>query len=284
MRNAVASVLMAGCLAVLSPGPIVGPTAAQDDARRLSHSAGDVWRFQNKFHFSVVIDTEEGVIVTDPISPSAAAWLDEIIASRFAKPVIHLVYSHSHLDSASGGRVFADTATVIAHQNAPAEIHGVVPDYRFSERMTLSSGDHTIELTYLGPGHGTDLTAMVIRPENVAFVVDLISPGRIGYKDFPGVDIGDMIDQIKMVESLDFEILAPGNGRLGTKADLVAGREYLEWLRDTVAAEIKAGKSVDQVVSTLDTSAYSNLLAYDVWRDLNIHGMARWLKESGRVP
>jgi len=25
------------------------------------------------------------------------------------------------------------------------------------------------------------------------------------------------------------------------------------------------------------------MMAYDMWRDLNIQGMARWLRESGRV-
>ncbi|NIP76892.1 MAG: hypothetical protein GTN90_13310, partial [Xanthomonadales bacterium] len=196
---------------------------------------------------------------------------------------IYLIYSHSHLDSASGGSTFANTATVIAHENAPRDIDGVVPDVRFADQMTFTAGAHTVELTYLGPGHGTDLIAMVIRPENVAFVVDLVSPGRIGYKDFPGIDVGDMIEQIKKVESLDFQTLAPGNGRVGTKADVTAMREYLEWLRDAVAAELKAGKSVDEMVDTLDTSAYENLLAYDVWRDLNIQGMARWLTESGAL-
>ena len=259
------------------------PALAQDAERSITNVAGDVWRFQNNFHFSVFVVTGDGVVVTDPINADVAAWLEAEIETRFAKPVTHLVYSHSHGDHASGGAVFADTATVIAQENAPAEIDGVVPDIRFSERMSFTSGDHTFELTSLGPGHGADMLAMVIRPEGVAFIVDVVSPGRLPYKDFPGADIAGLIEQTRRVEALDFEIMAPGHSRLGDKADAVEAREYVEWLRAAVAAELEAGKTVDEVVAGLDTSAYQDWGAYAMWRDLNIQGMARWLKEAGEV-
>jgi glyoxylase-like metal-dependent hydrolase (beta-lactamase superfamily II) len=257
------------------------PALAQD--RALTNVTGDVWRFQNKFHFTVVVVTADGVVVTDPINAEAAAWLEAEIASRFAKPVTHMVYSHSHPDHASGGAVFADTATVIAQENAPPEIDGVAPDIRFSERMSFTSGDHSFELTALGPGHGADMLAMVIRPENVAYVVDVVSPGRLPYKNFPGADIAGLIEQTRRVEALDFDIMSPGHSRLGNKADAVEAREYVEWLRAAVAAELNAGKTVEAIVAGLDTSAWQDWSAYDRWRDLNIQGMARWLKQSGEV-
>ena len=120
------------------------PALAQD--RSITNIAGDVWRFQNKFHFSVFVVTTEGVVVTDPINADVAAWVEAEIASRFGKPVTHLVYSHSHADHASGGAVFADTATVIAQENAPPEIDGVAPDIRFSERMSFTLGDHSFDI------------------------------------------------------------------------------------------------------------------------------------------
>ena len=259
------------------------PAIAQDIKRELTNVTGDVWRFQNKFHFSTVVVTSEGVVVTDPINTEAATWLEAEISARFGKPVTYLVYSHSHGDHASGGAVYADTATVIAQANAPAEIDGVTPDIRFAQAMSFTSGDHSFELTALGPGHGTDMLAMVVRPENVAYVVDVVSPGRLPYKDFPGANIAGLIEQTKAVEALDFEIMSPGHSRLGNKADAVEAREYVEWLRAAVTAELSAGKTADQVVADLDTSAYEGMMAYGMWRDLNIQGMARWLKESGEV-
>jgi hypothetical protein len=127
------------------------------------------------------------------------------------------------------------------------------------------------------------MLAMMIRPENVAYIVDVVSPGRLPYKDFPGADIAGLIEQTKAVEALDFEILAPGHSRLGDKSDAVAAREYVEWLRAAVAADLNSGKSVENIVAGLDTSTYQDWGAYGMWRDLNIQGMARWLKESGEV-
>ena len=62
------------------------PAAAQDVTRDLTQIKGDVWRFQNNFHFSVLIVTAEGVVVTDPINNDAANWLEAEIATRFGKP------------------------------------------------------------------------------------------------------------------------------------------------------------------------------------------------------
>lgn len=259
------------------------PAAAQNATRALTNVKGDVWQFQNNFHFSVVVVTADGVVATDPINAEAAAWLKAQIDSQFGKPVTHLVYSHSHGDHASGGAVFA-APVVIAEANAPEAIDGVAPTMRISEPTSIETGGKTLELVPLGPGHGTDMMAMVIRPEGVAFVVDVVNPGRLPYKDFPGADIAGLVEQTRRVEALDFEILAPGHSRLGDKSDAVAGREYVEWLMAAVTSELKAGKTPDEVVATLDTSAWQGWAAYNDWRDLNIQGMARWLKETGRVP
>jgi glyoxylase-like metal-dependent hydrolase (beta-lactamase superfamily II) len=217
--------LTASIIAASIALPAIQSAHAQDVKRELTNVTGDVWRFQNKFHFSTVVVTSAGVVVTDPINAEAATWLEAEIASRFGKPVTHMVYSHSHGDHASGGAVFADTATVIAQANAPAEIDGVAPDIRFAQAMSFASGGHSFELTALGPGHGTDMLAMVVRPENVAYVVDVVSPGRLPYKDFPGANIAGLIEQTKAVEALDFEIMSPGHSRLGNKADAVEARE-----------------------------------------------------------
>ena len=53
------------------------------EKRSLTRIDGDLYRFQNNFHFSVVLVTDEGVMVTDPINKDAAQWLKDEIASRF---------------------------------------------------------------------------------------------------------------------------------------------------------------------------------------------------------
>ena len=256
---------------------------AQDTTRAVTNITGDVYRFQNNFHYSIFVVTGDGVVVTDPISADAAEWLGAEIAKMTDQPITHLVYSHSHADHASGGAFFGDIPNVIAHENAPDDIDLVSPTERFADTMAFSQGEKTFELTYLGPGHGTDLIAMVVRPENVAFVVDAISPKRVFFRDFPNANVDQWIDQVRKVETLDFEILAGGHGELGVKHDATGGRIYLEDLRADVLTGLQAGKTVEELSQTIMMDKYKDWGNYDQWRALNVQGMARHLKESGAV-
>ncbi len=261
----------------------VGAQAQDAPTRSLTNVAGDVYRFQNNAHYGLAVVTDEGVVVMDTINADVTAWLEAELKTLTDRPVTHLIYSHSHGDHASGGASLVDTATVIAHANAPKAIDGVEPDIRFSQAMQLEHGGKTFELTYLGPGHGTDLIAVVVRPENVAFVVDAVSTKRLPYQDMTGADIDGIIDQISAVEALDFEALAPGHSTLGTKADATDARIYLERLRAEVLEGLAAGQKVDALVASITMDDYKDWAAYEQWRALNIQGMARFLQETGQV-
>ena len=264
-------------------GMVANAAFAQSDNRKITKISGDVYRFQNKFHVNVFTITKAGVVVTDPINADAAAWLKSEIAKLTSQPITHLIYSHSHGDHASGGNSYGEVATVIAQQNAPESIDGVKPTVRFNDRMQFSHGGKTFELTYLGPGHGKDLIAMVIRPENVGFVVDAVSSKRLFYRDFPGSNVDHWAEQVTKVQSLDFEIFIGGHGPVGVKSDVDDGLAYLQELRAAVLNGLKAGKTVDQLSASIKMEDYRDWASYDQWLKLNIQGMARHLQESGAV-
>ena len=258
-------------------------TFAQDVKREISRVTGDVYRFQNKFHVNMFVVTGDGVVVTDPINQDAARWLKAEIEKITDEPITHLIYSHSHGDHASGGTEYGDVPNVIAHRNAPEDIDLVEPTQRFDDEMSLTVGSKTFELTYLGPGHGNDLIAMVVRPDDVAFVVDAVSAKRLFYRDFPGSNVDHWIEQVKKVDALDFDFLIGGHGPVGGKRDVANGLVYLEELRSAVLTGLKAGKSVDELKTSVTMAKYKDWGSYDQWRELNVQGMARHLKESGAV-
>ena len=259
-----------------------GTALAQESDREITPVKGDVYRFRNVGHTTVFVVTGDGVVVTDPINAEAAAWLKGEIGKLTNQPINTLVFSHSHGDHASGGSVFA-ADTVVTHENAPDAIDGVIPTTRFSERMQFTQGGKTFELTWLGPGHGTDLVAMVIRPENVGFVVDAVASKRLFYKDFPGTTAGLWMQQVRAANELDFKILVGGHGPIGVKSDVAAGLAYLEEMQAAVLEGLKAGKSVDELAESVTMDAYSDWINYDEWRKGNVRGMARYLQESGAV-
>lgn len=268
---------------ILMLAGIVPGAFAQDIKREITRVTDDVYRFQNRFHVNMFVITDAGVVVTDPINEDAAKWLRGEIGKLTDKPITHLIYSHSHGDHASGGTEYGEVPNVITHQNAPEDIDLVEPTIRFSDHMSLNVGDKTFELTSLGPGHGSDMIAMVVRPDNVAFVVDVVSAKRLFYRDFPGSNVDHWTEQVRKVDALDFDILIGGHGPVGKKADVAAGIVYLEELRAGVLKGLKAGKSVDELKASVKMEKYKSWGSYDQWRALNVEGMARYLKESGAV-
>ena len=256
---------------------------AQEAKRSITQVKGDVYRFQNNFHVNVFTITGDGVVITDPIDADAASWLADEIAKLTDQPITHLIYSHSHGDHASGGLSFDEIPNVVMQSNAPDDSDGIEATIRFDKHMQFTQGSKTFELTYLGPGHGTDMIAMVIRPENVGFVVDVASTKRLFYRDFPNANIDDWINQVKTVQALKFDTLIGGHGAVGTKADIDDALTYLQELRAAVLKGLKAGKSLDDLTNSIKMAKYKNWANYDNWRVLNIRGMARHLRSIGAV-
>ncbi len=268
-------------LAVLALAWAAPPATAQDTPKRaITQISGDLYRFQNNFHYSVFLVTEAGVIVTDPINREAAEWLKAEIAERFGKPIKYLIYSHDHVDHSAGGEVFAETATVVAHENAKAAIIGekrptAVPDITFSDRLTITLGGKTVELSYLGRGHSDNMIVMNFPAERSLFAVDFIPVKSLPYKTLSDAYFPDWIDAIRQVEAMDFDTLVPGHGPIGVKADAAAQRAYLEDLYGAVLEAARAGLSVDEMKETIKLEAYQDWAQYEAWLPLNIEGVAQ---------
>ena len=147
----------------------------------------------------------------------------------------------------------------------------------FNEKLTLQHGGKTFELTYVGSGHGNDMVVSVVRPDNVAFVVDIVSPGRLPWRTSTA-GINGMIEQIKVLETLDFDILLPGHSKTGTKADATDARVYLEDLRAKVQAGIDAGQSDEEIIASVKMPDYASWLNYEEWLPLNIEGALKALR------
>jgi glyoxylase-like metal-dependent hydrolase (beta-lactamase superfamily II) len=254
--------------------------AQQTPVRKITQIAGDLYRFQNRGHFSVFLVTPAGIIATDPINAEAAGWLKAELKKRFNRPVRFLIYSHDHADHISGGEVFADTAVVIAHENARATIIGekrptAVPDITFSERLTIELGGKEVELQYVGRGHSDNMIVMNFPAERTLFAVDFVSVKRLPFKGFSDAHFPDWMDGIEVVEGMDFDILAPGHGSMGTKQDVRNHRAYLDDLYGAVLKEARAGKSLDEMLQSIKLEKYKDWGQYKEWLPLNIEGMLR---------
>jgi len=269
-------------LALISIG-LITVASAQQPVREITKIAGEVYRFRNAGHFSVFAVTPAGIIVTDPIDAAAATWLKGELARRFNQPVKYVIYSHSHADHASGGEVFAETATFVGHEAtrtamANDRVRTTLPQETFKDTRTIELGGTTVELAYVGRNHGDGGIAMRFPRERILFAVDFIPVESLAYRDFPGAHFPDWIESLRRVEAMDFDILAPGHGPLGTKAHVRMHREYLEDLQAQVARHVRDGKSVAETKQLVNLEKYQSWSGYAAMRDLNIEGMYRIVK------
>ncbi|MCZ6490094.1 MAG: MBL fold metallo-hydrolase [Acidobacteria bacterium] len=328
-------------LAACSSEPAAEPdTAAQPQqqgpTRSITNITGDLYRAQNNNHFTALLVTPEGIIMSDPINREFATWLKGELAARFNVPVRYVLYSHSDFDHASGGEVFADTAEFIGHENMPAALElpsddmplpenaaamdadgngkiemaeatgnfqnnfalfdanedgmlsgaeiarGPVSDVypptdTYSDRTTITLGGKSVEMIHPGTQHSANMSILHFIDESAVFVVDFLSLRRLPFRTMAGYNLDEWLQEIRFVEDFGAEIVMGGHGDVGTTADVAEVRQYLEELRDAVAAGMEAGSSLEELQGSITMEAYSDWNSYTEWLPLNIEGMYNML-------
>ena len=160
-----------------------------------------------------------------------------------------------------------------------------VPDIVYRDRMTISLGGKSADLIHIGTmDHTDDMSVVLFQDEGVVFVVDYISIGRVPFQTIfrstgPGT-LDALLNSIRLVEMLDFDVVAPGHGIVGDKSSIAAYRHYLEELRDAVVAGIAAGRTVEELQASILMAPYSDWMNYENWRPLNVAGMYNQLTQD----
>ena len=95
------------------------------------------------------------------------------------------------------------------------------------------------------------------------------------YKNFSDAYFPEWIQAVEKVEAMDFDILVPGHGPVGSKADASEHRRYLQALHQAVLAAARKCQTLDEMKKSITLDAFKHLSMYDKWRELNIEGMAR---------
>lgn len=314
---------------------------AQDaPVRSFEQIADDVYWVGNSTHHTVLLVTDEGIILSDPLNREFSTWLKRELDERFGVPVRYVLYSHHHWDHASGGAVFEDTAQFVGHENMLAHLalpsadtplpagadgqdrngNGQIeraeasgafqenfelydfdgdgalsgaevtrgalndvrtPDITYADRLTVKLGGKRAEMVYTGVHSHTDDMSIVVFPEaSVGFMVDFISivrPPRYIRGDQP---IETWFAAIRVVEAQGFEIAAGGHGTYASSSYVTLFREYLEELRDQVAAGIAAGRTVEELQESIYMEAYEDWISYAEFRASNIAGMYNMLTKE----
>ena len=259
---------------------------AQDEPfREIVNITGDLYRATNNAHHNVFLVTDEGIILTDPISTDFSNWLKGELDGRFGVPVRYVLYSHYHDDHASGGAVFEDTAESIGHDDTPVnlaaeegnEIFAEVrpPDRTYSDTTGVTLGGKTVEMIHALPSHSNDSSIIYFPDERTVFAVDFVNVQRVPFQTMSGWGpITSWIEANHHLQStVDYDIMAPGHGPIGTRADVDDTTRYLEELLAAVTEAVDAGMSLEEAQAAVLMEDYSEWAQYDAWRAMNVQGV-----------
>ncbi len=320
MRIRLAGLVTSLCLVLLASAcsperddtsPAEGPVRL----REIIRIAGNLYEARDGGHNTVFLVTPEGVILGDPMGVGAAQWLKQEIAERFDATVEYVIYSHHHPEHSTGGNVFADTATFVAHENTVAALNAPfpsnagqmdrngdgrieradatdpgygggafdrydrngdgsitgeeitadtpMPDIVYSTQMGVTLGGSRVDLIHPGPGHTEDMTVLLFPEERVIFGADIFHVRRFGVS-LNGYPVEAYERAINELQRFDFDTVIAGHGDIiGEKADLALFLGWLQALDAGVAAGIAEGRSLEELLETLDFPEYQHWLQYE---------------------
>ena len=225
--------------------------------------------------------TSDGVIAIESVNTKHAKGMLKAIGSVTDQPVRYLLQSHNHWDHAGGGKVFRDAgAKILVHKEAydwmRANPHRdmVLPDESWdAKRKDIKLGGTTVEMHYVGMSHGLGMTVFRVANQKVAYIADIVTPNRVLFTIVPDFNINQLVRALREVEKLDFEKAIfshiRGKAPFGSKADVVATREYIQDLQGAIIAEFKKGTPFAKITQAVKLPKYKHWAMYKEWLPMN---------------
>ena len=211
---------------------------------------------------------KEGTVVVDSQFPDSAQHLIEEIKKKTAGPFKLLINTHHHGDHTAGNITFKDLVPhVLAHanskinqQNAALKQHTedkqLYPDLTYTESWCEKVSGEQICLHYFGAAHTNGDSLVHFKHANIVHMGDLVFNRRHPYVDrTAGANITNWIKVLEKASSTFSKKTTYICGHAGTgydiickPDDLLAFRDYLENVLKFTDAELKAGKTKEEII------------------------------------
>src|SRR5688572_32167060 len=136
----------------------------------------------------VLVHAKGVVLVDTKLANNGEAILNQI-KTVTDRPVTHIINTHTHGDHTGSNMQFPASVEVVTHENTatnmakeganpnfntPENKHGL-PDRTFKDRLTLLTGNDSIDLYYFGPAHTNGDAIVVFRNARVMHAGDMFA-------------------------------------------------------------------------------------------------------------
>ncbi len=212
--------------------------------------------------------SKKGIAVVDSQFPDQSKHLIDALKKKSEKPFKLLINTHHHGDHSGGNISFKGLVEhVIAHENSKInqektakqnknEDKQLYPDQTYTNTWCQKLGKEKICLHYFGAGHTNGDSFVHFQHANIVHCGDLVFNRRHPFVDRgAGANMKSWISVLdKALQTFDaktrFVYGHAGTGFeiTGTTDDLKAFRDYIGNVLKFVEAEIKAGKSKEEIL------------------------------------
>lgn len=261
---------------------LAGATTAQDLGPNIRKIKDDIYvQSAREVNSTVgIVLTSEGVVLVDTgQTPVDSRDVQEAVRKLTPLPVRFVINTEVHPDHTTGNFVFSPPAVVINHAgagdamrkadnpkrfaSAAPEIQAAAQGYRlvtphieYHEKMTLRVGERTFELLRLKNAHSEADTAVWLPQERVLFAASVAIPNSLN-NIRPFVTLPDMLAAIRMLRSLNPDVVVPGHGSFGTTTIFDDNERYFALLTERVGALVRQGRTLEQIQKELRMPEYA---------------------------
>ena len=195
---------------------------------KLERLTQHVYTFNWYFDRSLIIDTDDGLVVVDPFSVQLTTALKAALEKQgISKPVHTLIYTHYHLDHVRGGATL-NPQEVIAHRKCPeywadhlpADTSAIVKPTRLIDGDTdLNIGNVSIKLLYMGISHTDTNYAVYIPGDSVLYAADTVAVRALLPGGGVSLYVPGYLRALDQLGKLDFKIFVASHFGYGSKQD-----------------------------------------------------------------
>jgi glyoxylase-like metal-dependent hydrolase (beta-lactamase superfamily II) len=258
---------------------------------------------------TAVFVTSTGVVVVDTKNPGWGQPILDQIKALTDKPVTTIINTHTHGDHVSGNVAFPATVEVITQEKTKTymdqtnPVYGLqtappnnifkqnggrgLPTRTFKDKLTIGRGADQIDLRYFGPAHTGGDAFVIFKTHRVMHVGDTFPTRALPIMDKnnggTGVGYAKTIAKASQEKGVD-TIINGHNPTTTTPADLRLYSDFLDDFVKFVQDAKKAGKTVDDVVSTWKTPAkYTGYTVPDPANAAQVTAAASRVKADAQV-
>jgi glyoxylase-like metal-dependent hydrolase (beta-lactamase superfamily II) len=278
------SLLARGPLSAQTPPPTPAPVRMPPPVTEFRPLRGNAGLFTGRGGTIGWLAAADALVAIDTQFPDTAEIFLAGMPGRAGRTLDAVINTHHHGDHTGGNGVFRPvTKTIVAHANVPelmraaaahspkppgpAELAPLLPDATFATDWRHDFGAETITGRYFGPAHTRGDIAVHLEKANVVHVGDLVFNRIYPVIDRPGgasirgwIEVLEKLTQAYPADAIF--LFGHGHQKFGVTGghpDMLFFRDYLTALLAHTAAEIKAGKSKDEIMKLENLAGFPDL-------------------------